>query len=176
MIFGKCAAGELLRQEEVQSLLRAFFRAVQLVRNRGTVATAMQRCINNPALEVTKATAIVVVCLWLSACGCGPDGEDVRAVYPERVQALEMCAGGTVDDVSVVFVPTGKCPTSGRWCCFAGEAPQDCGDEFGSRCGRAGNFNTRCRVVTLPDECDAALEHELLHALEGDAATFARCE
>ena len=117
--------------------------------------------------------------LALSGCGCDPPegAVDVRVAYPERVAALEACAGAAIEEpVWLVLAPAGPSPTSGRRCCLAEEPARDCGDGLGPRCGVAGHFETGCRVLTLPDECDDALEHELLHALGVDRGQAAACE
>ena len=117
--------------------------------------------------------AFVLLTWTLVGCGAGgPDGEITAGErYPDRVAALAACLDShgaeinahELQGVPVAFRPTAPCP-GGRWCCLASIPDRPCPWAPDLACGSAG-LTYPNGVILLPDECDDALEHELLHAI-----------
>ena len=117
--------------------------------------------------------AFVLLAWTLVGCGAGgPDGEITAGErYPDRVAALAACleaqgAQGTASELQNVPVATRgtrACP-GGRWCCLEAIPDRPCPWAPELACGAAG-LTYPNGVILLPDECDDALEHELLHAI-----------
>ncbi len=102
--------------------------------------------------------------------GCGgdcPATVPVVDLYPERAAAVERCTGLTgADQIGVHFTPPSPCPTSGM-CCLASHGQFPCPADYapGRTCGAAGAYDEACAAIELPEGCDGALEHELIHGL-----------
>jgi CheY-like chemotaxis protein len=128
-----------------------------------------------PVPPLAKRSLLLTVAMaagFTALVGCGSaggeacDGEPVMDRFADRARAVEACLGLTGSEhLAVRFEPTMACPESGRLCCLAADAPAPCSEDSAEVCGSAGRFRPSCQLIRLPDACDDALEHELVHGL-----------